>query len=334
MKIPTEIIGTGIYAPGESISNEELIKISGIEFDTEKISNKIGIKNRHIAKYRGLDESTADFCTNAANNALKDAKINADEIDLIIVGTDTPEFITPATSIIVQGRLQKSEKWTSTFDVSASCASFSVAYDNAVRIMATNSFIKYALVIGVYNMPSFIKDNDNFSLPIFADGAGAVVIKNNSNSNYVDSQLLTDGTQHDYIGIYNGAAKTRITKDLIDKGEFGLQSLKPLPGDRNVKLWPKVIDKLMTKTGLKVDEIDHFFFTQISAFVIREVMKSIGQPMHKTTMIMDKYGYTGSACIPMAFHHAILEKRIKKGDKIVFVTSGAGLSVSSNMFIY
>ncbi|MDP2722470.1 MAG: hypothetical protein Q8O72_06930, partial [Bacteroidales bacterium] len=200
-----KIIGTGMYVPGKPIDNQELKKLAHIDFDVEKMESKLGILQRHIARLRGIDDSTADFATKAAEAAIKDANIDAEDIGLLIVGTDTPEFITPATSILVQGRIQKTEKWTNTFDVAASCASFTIAFDNAVRILKTDKSIQYALVIGVYNMPAFIRDEDAFSYPIFADGAGAVLIQNNSNgeSDYINGQMLTDGTQWDYIGIYS-----------------------------------------------------------------------------------------------------------------------------------
>jgi 3-oxoacyl-[acyl-carrier-protein] synthase-3 len=331
-----KIIGTGMYVPGKAIDNKELKKLTSIDFDEEKMAEKLGIKQRHIAHLRGIDESTADFATKAAEAAIKDASINAEDIGLLIVGTDTPEFITPATSILVQGRIQKKEKWCSSFDVAASCASFTIAFDNAVRILKTDKTIKYALVIGVYNMPAFIREDDAFSFPIFADGAGAVLIENNSQgeSDYINGQLLSDGTQWDYIGIYSGAAKNPITKEKIDAKEYGLMSLKPMPGDRNVRLWPMVTKKLLEKSQLQLDQIDHFIFTQINKSVILKVMDELKLPYEKTSCIMDKYAYTGSACVPIAFHHAIKEGKIKRGDKIMFIASGAGLAVGSNVFTY
>ena len=325
-----------MYVPGKPISNSELKKLSSIEFDSDKMESKLGIKQRFIAKLRDIDETTADFATKAAERAIENAGISADEVGLIIVGTDTPEFITPATSIIVQGRLQKTEKWTSTFDVAASCASFTIAFDNAVRIMKTDPSIKYGCVIGVYNMPAFISESDAFSLPIFADGAGAVIIESkvDGDADYINSQLLTDGTQWDYIGIYAGGSRNPVTKEKLDKGTVGLQSLQPMPGDRNVRLWPMVIHKLLQKSGLELNEIDHFIFTQINKSVILKVMNELNLPVEKTTCIMDKYAYTGSACVPIAFHHAILDGNIKRGDKVMFVTSGAGLAVGSNVFTY
>lgn len=331
-----KIIGNGIYLPGEAINNQELKELTSIDFDTEKMESKLGIKQRHIAKLRGLEETTADFATKAAEKAIQNAGIQAEEVGLIVVGTDTPEYITPATSILVQGRLQQKEKWTSSFDVSASCASFTIAFDNVVRILKTDPDIKYAVVIGVYNMPAFIRNDDEFSWPIFADGAGAIVLENNSSgeSDYINSQLLTDGTQFDFIGIYSGGTKNPITPKKIENKEYGLMSLKPMPGDRNVRLWPMVIEKLLTKSKLQLHDIDHFIFTQINRYVIHKVMDELGLPYEKTTCIMDKYAYTGSACVPIAFHHALKAGKITRGDKVMFVTSGAGLAVGSNVFTY
>lgn len=331
-----KIVGTGVYAPGDPISNAELKKLAKIDFDEEKLEEKLGIKQRHIARLRNINESTADFATKAAENALLDANISANDVDLIIVGTDTPEYISPATSIIVQGRLQKGETWSSTFDVSASCASFAIAFDNAVRILQTDETVKTAVVIGVYNMPAFVRDKDEFGWTIFADGAGAILIHKDEKheSSYVTGQLLTDGTQWDYVGVYTGGTKQPYTKERLESGEYGLQNLQRLPGDRNVRLWPMVVEKLVNKADMKLNQIDHFLFTQINQFVIKQVMEVLEQPLEKTSWIMDKYGYTGSGCIPMAFHHAVKEDKIKRGDKVVFMASGAGLAVGSNLFIY
>lgn len=334
--LPVKIIGTGVYAPGEPINSKELKRLANIDFDEEKIESKLGIYQRHIAHLRGINETTADFATKAAENAIADAKISTKDIGLFIVGTDTPEFITPATSILVQGRIQKGETWSSTFDVCASCASFAIALDNAARIMATDESIRYAVVIGVYNMPAFIRPGDAFGYSIFADGAGAFVLERaaNSKSGYIAGQLLTDGTQWDYIGIYAGGSRNPITKDTIDNGKQGLVNLQPLPGDRNVRLWPMVVRKLLEKAGEPIENINHFIFTQINKSVILKVMNELNQPESKTNFVMDRYGYTGSGCLPMAFHHSVKEGKVKRGDKIVLMASGAGLAVGSNLLVY
>ena len=332
--LPIEIIGTGVYAPGDPIDNAELMTLAGIEFDAEKLENKLGIRQRHIARLRGLQETTADFATKAGLNAMEAAGIDPQQIGLFMVGTDTPEFITPATSILVQGRIQKGERWASTFDVSASCASFTIALDNAARIMATDPTIEYGLVVGVYNMPAFIRDNDAFGFSIFADGAGAVVLKRNPEARYINSQLLTDGTQWDFIGIYAGGSRNPINPELLKEEKQGLLSLQPMPGDRNVRLWPMVVNKLLQKAKMDISQVDHFVFTQINRSVIEKVMDELRQPYHKASFVMDRYGYTGSGCVPMAFHHAIQEGKMKKGDTVIFMASGAGLAVGSNLFVY
>lgn len=334
--IPVRIKSTGIYAPGRAIDNQELKVLANIDFDTEKTEQKIGIHKRHVAHLRGLNETTADFATKAALNAIEQTAIKADDIGLIIVATDTPEFISPATAIVVQGRLQGKECWSTAFDVNASCASFTIAFDTAVKVLSNSPNMKYALVVGVYNMPSFLRPDDAFGYSIFADGAGAFILEKDSSneSGYIAGQHLVDGTQWDYIGIYSGGSRNPITHERIDAKEYGLQNLKPLPGDRNVRLWPMVANKLLSHNNLTANQIDHFIFTQINKSVIVKVMDKLGQPMEKTTCVMDRYGYTGSGCVPMAFHHAVTEGKIKRGDRVVFIASGAGLAVGSNLFIY
>ena len=334
--LPIKIIGTGVYAPGEPINNKELKKLAKIEFDSDKIEKGLGIAQRHIAHLRGIEETTADFATKAALNAIDDSGINPEDVNLFIVATDTPEYISPATSLIVQGRIQKKETWASSFDVGASCASFTIALDNAVRIMATDKTIKYAVVIGVYNMPAFIRKGDAFGYSIFADGAGAFVLERNENeeSKYINGQLLTDGTQWDYVGVYAGGTRKPVTKKVLKEKTYGLLNIQPLPSGRNVRLWPMVIEKLLKKSQIELKDINHFIFTQINKSVIKKVMLAIDQPLEKTSFVMDRYGYTGSGCVPMAFHHAIKENKVKRGDKIIFVASGAGLAVGSNLFIY
>ena len=336
MMLPVKIVGTGLYVPGEKISNLELRQLTGLEFKIDKLEEKLGVYNRHMAHLRDIPETTADFATKAAQQAIASAGISADDIGLFVVGTDTPEYISPATSIIVQGRIQKKESWASTFDVGASCASFTIALDTAARIMATDTNIRYAVVVGVYNMPAYLRKNDAFGYSLFADGAGAVVLQRNEHESqgYIGSQMLTDGTQFDFIGVYAGGTKMPVTLEVLERGQQGLLSLQPLPGDRNVRLWPMIVKKLLEKYAVSIQEIDHFIFTQINHSVIVEVMAALEVPMSKTTTIMDRYGYTGSACVPMAFHHAVTEGRIKRGDRVLLMASGAGLAVGSNLFVY
>ena len=332
-----KILGIGIYAPGEPISNDEVQKLTGVSFDSAKIESKLGIKTRHIAKLRGIHESTADFVTIAAREAIKNANISPNDIGAFVVGTDTPEYISPCTALIVQGRIQEKETTGFAFDVNASCASFSLALDAVSKMMINDPTLKYALVAGVYNMPAYIRDGDAFGYSIFADGAGAFIlqrVEENENSGYINGYQVMDGTQWNYVGIYSGGTKNPITHESLDAGKFGLELLQNLPGDRNVKLWPVVVESLLSKTNHKITEVDHFIFTQINRHVISQVMEILNQPMDKTTCIMDRYAYTGSGCIPMAMYHAVQNGTIKRGDTVAFIASGAGLAVGANLLVY
>lgn len=327
-----EVKGTGLYAPGEAIDNDELKRLAGIDFDAEKLESKIGIGRRHIAGLRGIEETTCDFAENAARAALADAGIEGDQVGLIVVATDTPEFISPASAIVLQGRLQGGQRAVCSFDVNASCAGFVTALDTAARIVATDPGIDYGLVVGVYNMPRYVRDGDSFGYSIFADGAAAVIL--GKGGSYLGGEFAADGTQWDFVGVYAGGTRRPVTTELLESGEYGLELLKPLPGKRNVELWPPMARRLLEKIGRGTDEVDHILFTQINRSVIYEVMNLLGLPLEKTTTIMDRYGYTGSACIPMALHHAVKEGRIERGNLVVTIASGAGLAVGANAFIY
>ncbi len=326
------IVSTGLYVPGEPIDNAELMKLAGIEFDADRTEAKLGIARRHIAHLRGIDETSADFAEKAARDAIERAGIDPEEIGLFIVASDTPEYISPATSMLLQGRIQRGQRYAGTFDVNASCSSFVAALHTAQAIVKADRAIRYACVVGLYNMPAYVRPGDVFGYSIFADGAAAFIIEDGDG--YRGGQLLADGTQYDYVGVYAGGTRHPVTAERLAAGQYGLELLQRLPGDRNVKLWPDMVDTLLTKIGRSRDQIDHYLFTQINRSVIEQVMEILGQPLSKTTTVMNRYGYTGSACIPMAFHTAVTEGRVKRGDTVMAVASGAGLAVAAGCWTY
>lgn len=332
-----KIVGTGLYAPGEPIGNEELKRLAGVDFDAEKLEAKIGIRARHIARLRGLDETTADFAEKAARAAIADAGIDPMEVGLFVVGTDTPEFVSPATAILVQGRLQERQTDAGAFDLAASCASFTLGLDAAARMVASDPGLRFAVVVGVYNMPAHVRADDAFGWSIFADGAGAVVLAraaDDDSSGYIAGARVADGTQWDYVGVYAGGTRKPVTKELLDAGTYGLELLQRLPGDRNLKLWPPVVRSLCEKGGVRLGDVAAFFFTQINRSVIRDVMAELGRPAELAPTVMERYGYTGSGCVPMAFADAAASGKIKRGDAVVFCASGAGLAVGANLIVY
>lgn len=331
------ILGTGIYVPGNPIDNTTVKQMAGVEFDSEKIETVIGIITRHIARLQGIQETTLDFAEKAGRNAIADAGLGPEAINAFIVATDTPEYISPATAIMLQGRLQQSQQYNRAFDVGASCASFVTAFDLACRLVDSDPDINHVLVVGVYNMPAYIRDGDAFGWSLFADGAGAMILGKSqaeSASRYIGGKFVADGTQWDYVGVYAGGTKKPITHELLDAGSYGLELLQRLPGDRNIKLWPPLIQSLCDRWSVPLSEIQAFVLTQINRSVIEEVMNILGEPVTKAPMVMDRFGYTGSACIPIAFHEAVQAGKITRGKPVVFCASGAGLAVGANLFVY
>ena len=322
-----QITGTGLYAPERIETNEDLNKFYG-EPIRDSFANKIGIHQRHIT---GDSESTADMAAKAGEKAIADAGISPGDLGLVVVSTDSPEYISPPTACVVQGRLKAVN--AGAYDINGACSGFVAALDAMCRIVMSGGH-KHILLIGAYNMTKFV-DRSNASLvPLFGDGAGAVVVsRTEEDRGFVGSKLFADGTQYDFMGIYAGGAKNPLTPERIANKEYMLQSLKPLPADRNIKLWPPIITELVENNGLKLADIDFIITTQINKWIIDTVMPMLGLPMERTICIMGEYGYTGSACIPMALDTArkTLSKP-EKGDNVVFIASGVGLAVASALF--
>lgn len=321
-----KIVGTGRFSPSVHLTNKEMEKLIGQPLKPS-LEEKLGIISRYIASD---DESSADLGYGAAVKALTDAGMKPEELDLIIVTSDTPEYLSPSTAAIVQGRLGAMN--AGVFDLNSSCSGFPAALDVASG-MITRGGYQNIMVIGVYCMTKYIDKMDVNVFPIFADGAGAVIMSaTTEDKGFLSSQLIADGTQWDLLGIYAGGTKKPMTFERLQNKEHLLTFLKPLPPDRNIKLWPPLLGKVLKKANLTIKDVDHFFFTQINKWVIEEVMKILGEPMQKTTCIMGEHGYTGSACIPMSLDIARKIGTVKEGDIIVMVASGVGFAVAATVF--
>jgi len=322
-----QITGSGLYSPEHIETNEDLNKFYGQPIK-DSFENKIGIRQRHIT---GDGESSADLAAKAGEKAIADAGIKAEDIGLVVVSTDTPEYLSPPTSCVVQGRLKAIN--AGAYDINGACSGFVAALDAMCRIVMTGGY-KHVLLIGAYNMTKYVDRANSALVPLFGDGAGALVIsRTEEDRGFVGSKLYADGTQYDLMGIYAGGTKYPLTPERIANKEYMLQSLKPLPADRNIKLWPPIITELVEKHGLKTTDIDFIVCTQINKWIIETVVPMLGLTMEKTICIMGEYGYTGSACIPMALDTArkTLDKP-KKGDNVVLIASGVGLAVASTLF--
>lgn len=319
-----KIIGTGIYVPERIVTNAELSRNLGEDID-EFVSTIVGIKERHIA---AENESAADLAAAAAERALADAGVDATEIDLILVATDTPEYISPATSVVVQQRIGATN--AGTFDINCACAGFVTTLDTAFKYMIADDSYQNILVIGCYAMSKFIDWKDKKTSTLFADGAGAVVLRSvKDEKHFLASKLVADGSYHSYMGIFAGGTHEPITAEVLAANNTNrLRFAQKYPPEVNIIGWPKIVNEVIAKAGLSVDDVDIFLWTQVNLSTIKIVMQEMEIPEHKTHTIMQKWGYTGSACIPMVLHDALEHGKIKRGDKIVFCASGGGLNMA------
>jgi 3-oxoacyl-[acyl-carrier-protein] synthase III len=322
------IIGTGSYVPQKVMTNDDLSRMIGEDID-DFVSNVIGIKERHIC---ATSESTADLAEAASKKALESAGITAGDLDLIILATDTPEHLSPATSVVVQDRM--GAKNAGTFDVNCACAGFVTALDAASKYIIADAAYKNVLVIGAYAMSKYIDWHDKKTATIFADGAGALVLQANDDSpGFLGSRLVADGSFSDYMGIYAGGTRTPITQDVVTEGLWTkVRFARKYPPEVNIEGWPKIIRDVLTKCELTVNDISLFLFTQVNLSTIKEVMKILDISMERTHTVMGKWGYTGSACIPMALDDAVHERKVQAGDNLIMCASGGGLNMACVAF--
>jgi 3-oxoacyl-[acyl-carrier-protein] synthase-3 len=323
-----DIVTTGIYVPEKILTNEDLSEILGEDIN-EFVTQVIGIHERHVC---ADDESTADLATHASRQALEAARLDPSELDLIILATDTPEQLSPATSVVVQHRLGAVN--AGTFDVNCACAGFVTALDTASKFIIADSAYRNVLVVGAYAISKYLDWHDKKTATIFADGAGAVVLQaSEDRPGFLAGKLRADGSFHDHMGIYAGGTHLPITSQVVDEGRWTkVRFAKKYPSEVNTEGWPAIVKDVLAKSKLTVDDVKLFLFTQVNLSTIKEVMAKLELPMERTHTIMQKWGYTGSACIPMVLHDAINAGKLNRGDNVIMCASGGGLNMACVAF--
>jgi len=308
--------------PERVVTNAELSRILGENID-DFVSNMLGIKER---RYCAANESTADLAEAAAKRALESAGITADDVDLIIVATDTPEYISPATAPVVQARLAA---WrAAAFDVNSACAGFVTALDVAWKYLRADERYERVLVIGAYAMSKFIDPHDKKTSTIFADGAGAVVVERSDKPGILASELYADGRLAGGMGVFAGGTAEPITEAVLKEGNRNrLRFVTKYPPEVNEEGWPRIARSVLRSVGRDENDVKLWLWTQVNLSTIRMVMGTLDQPMERAHTIMHKWGYTGSACLPMALDDAVEMGRLEQGDLVLLTGSGAGLAM-------
>lgn len=317
------ITGTGSFVPARVVANAELSAALGEDIDAF-VANTLGIRER---RWCAPDESTADLAEEAARAALADAGMSAEDVDLLIVSTDTPEYVSPATSSVLHGRLGM-RRTAGTFDVNSACAGFATALDAAWKYIRADERYERVLVVAVYAMSKYLDPADKKTVTIFADGAGAVVLELSEAPGLLASELYADGSLAPGMGVFAGGTAEPITADVLNDGiRNRLRFVEKYPKEVNEEGWPRIARSVLGRIGAEVGDVDLWLWTQVNRSTIEMVMDRLGVPMEKAHTVMDKWGYTGSACLPMALDDAVKAGRLRDGDLVLLTGSGAGLSM-------
>ncbi|MEN0058967.1 MAG: ketoacyl-ACP synthase III [Bdellovibrio sp.] len=318
------IVGTGMYAPERVIPNQ---------YFNDLYKKDIGtflVEQRNIRERRWMreDQRTSDLIIPAAEEAMKNAKITAKDLDLIIISTDTPDYLSPSTASVVAYRMGATN--AGTYDINTACAGFVVGCDIASKYIAADSKYKNILVVGAYAMSKYLNFDDYKIASLFADGAGAVVLQPAQDTKgFLDSEMFTDGQYHDYMGIYAGGSAQPITHEVIEKKGHLLAFPKRIPPETNGIHWPRLTNILLERLNKKPMDINHFFITQFNVQSIYETLDKLNLPRDRAHYVMDRFGYTGSASIGMAIADAARQKKMKKGDLVFMLGSGGGMSMAA-----
>jgi 3-oxoacyl-[acyl-carrier-protein] synthase-3 len=316
-----------MYVPEKVVPNSYFNELLGEDVATW-LSENVQI---HERRWTGDDESTADLTEKAAIRALEDAGIQASDLDLIIVSTDTPEYVSPSTASVVQHRLGATG--AGTFDINTACAGFVTALDMAAKYIAADERYRNVLIVGAYNMSKFLNLEDKKTVTLFADGAGAAVLSaTEGDAGMLASMLETKGEYADWMGIYAGAAKTPISEEVLSQKTHLLQFVHKFPKELNPIMWTSMIKELCDRAGITPKDIGRFFITQININAIHETLDNLEIAYDKAEYVMHHYGYTGSACIPMALDQANKEGKVKRGDYLMFIGSGGGLAFAGALY--
>jgi 3-oxoacyl-[acyl-carrier-protein] synthase III len=318
------IVSTARYLPERAVTNEELkarFTALGRPTVVDEFFVNTGITQRFYVPDNWV---TSDLALPAAKEALKRAGRKPEDVDLIIVGTDTPDYITPDTSVVLQHKL--GAKNAGTFDVGCACASFPTCFAIASGLIATNPGIKTVLLVGAYLMHRLCDPNDPSTF-LYGDGAGAAVLEAGDLPGFVGAAFQADGAYASYWGIFAGGTFEPANADAVKAGRTQVRRLHNYPADH--ESWPRLFKRLASENGFTADEVDQLLFTQISKPAIVTAAEGCNVPLEKCHTIMEKYGYTGSACIPMVLDDAIELGKIKRGDLVVMIASGVGWNQAS-----
>jgi 3-oxoacyl-[acyl-carrier-protein] synthase-3 len=315
-------VGLGCYIPQKVVTNADIERL--VDTTDEWITVRTGIKERRIAADW---EATSDLAIEAAQEALEAASVDPTELDLILVGTATPDTVFPASSCIVQDRL--GAKQAGAVDISAACSSFvyamSVAHAHLVAGLAQK-----VLVIGAETLSRITNWKDRGTCVLFGDSAGAaVMVPAKGPRGMLSFWLGADGSGASLISQPAGGSRLPASHETVERGQHYIHMNGREVFKFASRIIPRAIEEAASRAGVSVDEVDLFIPHQANIRIIEAAAERLGQPMDKFYVNVHKYGNTSSASVPVALYEAVEEGRVHDDDLVVLLAFGGGLTWAS-----
>ncbi|SMB93603.1 3-oxoacyl-[acyl-carrier-protein] synthase III [Desulfonispora thiosulfatigenes DSM 11270] len=315
--LPVGVIGTGSYLPDMVITNKDLEKM--VDTNDEWITSRTGIKERRKAD---CEKSTSYMASMAAKKALENANVKAEEIDMIIVATITPDMFFPSTACLVQEQIGAVN--AAAVDLGAACTGFIYSLAFASNLISTGMY-KKILVIGSETLTRILDPKDRNTLVLFGDGAGACVLSQvEEGSGFLSFDLGSDGKGANLL--YSSAT---INSESVAKGDHYLKMAGNEVFKFAIRILNETAQKALEKAGLTKEELDFLVPHQANKRIIQSAMKRLDISEDKVYVNLDKYGNMSGASIPVALDEAVRNGKVKKGDNIILVGFGAGLTWGS-----
>ncbi len=316
------ITGWGMYAPSRVMTNDELTRL--VDTSDEWIVSRTGIRERRIA---ADDETTTTLSVNAARDALAVAGVDAGEVELIILGTCSPDYPLPATSTTVARDLGATN--AAAFDLQAACSGFVYAVATANGFIRSGMY-RNVLVIGVEVLSRYMNWKDRNTCVLFGDGAGAVLMQASEQPGGMSGfQLFADGTGYEGIIVRAGGSACPATPQTVADNLHTVHMAGRDVYKYATRQLTESARAAVRDAGITMDDIDQFVFHQANLRIIEHVARELDMPMEKTYINIEKYGNTSAASVPMALVEAVAAGRIKPGDRILMVAFGAGYTAAA-----
>lgn len=326
MPHPVKVTGVGSYAPAKVLTNTDLEKM--MDTSDEWITTRTGIRERHIT---AADEATSDMALAAARQALAMGGVRAEDVGYIVVGTVTPDMPFPSAACLVQDHL--GAKNAGAMDVGAGCTGFLYAFQTGVALVASGMHDK-VLVIGADTLSRILDWTDRSTAVLLGDGAGAVVLERarKDEPHVMSTYTGSDGSLWELLHMPAGGSRLRASAETVEKGLHSFKMRGNSTFRQAVEIMGEACQKALDDAGLSLSDIDFVIPHQANLRIINALASRLDIPDDKLVITVDRYGNTSAAACPMALSDVVKEGRVKRGDTILMVSFGAGLTWGATVF--